>query len=93
MSIENFYICRFCKACYEDGEVDCFECEGEACVYLFQEKTYEVAIEKAIEKFGKTLRCDECDEVFKEDYCVFHDAESSVPMCFPCAEPLLKILK
>jgi hypothetical protein len=45
LNMENFYICRYCRACYSDSEVDCFECEGEGCCYLYQAETYEEALE------------------------------------------------
>ena len=50
--MENFYICRYCRACESDSaSVDCFECENEACFYLYQAETYEEALEMSNEQF------------------------------------------
>ena len=41
--VECFYICCECGASYSDGEVDCYECDGQRCCYLYQAETYEEA--------------------------------------------------
>lgn len=53
MTIESFYICRECGASYSDGEVDCYECDGQMCCYLFQAETYEEAKLMAEKQFCK----------------------------------------
>jgi hypothetical protein len=50
--IECFYICRYCRASYSNGEVDCFDCENVGCCYLYQAETYEKAVEMSHKQFN-----------------------------------------
>ncbi len=44
--VYDFYICNKCCASNDDGGVDCWQCNGKRCVYLYQEETEEDAIEE-----------------------------------------------
>ena len=65
--IKSFYICRECGASYSNCEVDCFECDGQMCCYLFQAETFEEARKIADKQFEEEdYKLDnECEKIYK----------------------------